>query len=163
MSRPAFRINSTEPHEHDEIVRLLMDPRVKEMDGSDYNEDLIQLVFKYCPFNYTIRAYTGSEIIGFCQLCPINVLYSTFEVAWHFKPEVWGKGYGTEVSNWLINCVMQRLNAESVSAKEVSDANKGSIRLLEKNRFEVQEHHPEKNKTTYVLTREKYFQKPLDN
>ncbi len=72
------------------------------------------------------------KLIGDCG-CFVRELEGSveFELAWHVRRDLWGRGYATEAAQNCIDYAFTRLGAERVIAL-VRPENKGSCRVAEK-------------------------------
>jgi RimJ/RimL family protein N-acetyltransferase len=109
----------------------------------------------YGPWVVLDRA--GTHIIGFGGLYddPFDARWG-IEVAYHFAPAAWGKGYATELTRFCLELAHQRLGRAEVRAFAHPD-NAASRRVLEKTGFEEQRFLPAMNRYLYAhraLTRE---------
>lgn len=55
----------------------------------------------------------------------------TFEIGWGVHPELWGRGFGTEIGQALLAIAFEKLGATTVWAKSFA-SNEASLRLCEK-------------------------------
>ncbi len=54
------------------------------------------------------------------------------ELGWSVHPDMWGRGFGTEIGNALIGIAFEKLKCDTVWAKSFVE-NRASIRLMERN------------------------------
>lgn len=80
---------------------------------------------------------TTGKLVGTGMLFGFDDEARHAEVGYVFSEQVWGKGYGSVVTSWLSNYGFETLNRRKLFARVVS-GNKGSIRVLEKNGFEIE-------------------------
>ncbi|MDR6102374.1 ribosomal-protein-alanine N-acetyltransferase [Agrobacterium larrymoorei] len=71
-----------------------------------------------------------------------------FEVGYYFRPEVWGKGYASELVNAALSCADDQLKLPEVWAMAHPD-NGGSRRVLEKAGFEFMRHLHDRNRLLF--------------
>ncbi len=55
----------------------------------------------------------------------------TFEIGWGVHPDLWGRGFGTEIGQALVAIAFERLGAETVWAKSFV-SNEASLRIIRK-------------------------------
>lgn len=101
---------------------------------------------------WTILEKASGQIVGFGGLChdPFDPGWG-IEVAYHFSPAVWGRGYATELTSHCLRVAAEQLRMGEVSAFAHPD-NTASRRVLEKAGFEQQRFVPEMNRYIYVRT-----------
>lgn len=95
-----------------------------------------------------------SELIGLCALLTNDEHQR--EIGYRFRKQYWGKGYGTEVAQHMIDYCFTELKLELITA-DVNIDNKGSVRILEKFLHLVREFYNERDQCTdrrYALTKE---------
>lgn len=99
---------------------------------------------------WTVIEKASGLIVGFGGLLddPFDPGWS-IEVAYHFAPSVWGRGYATELTNHCLNIAAGRLHLREVSAFAYPN-NTASRRVLEKTGFQQQRLVPEMNRYLYV-------------
>ena len=75
----------------------------------------------------------SGELIGDCG-CFIRELQGNveFELGWHVRRDLWGRGYATEAARYCIEYAFSTLAAERMIAL-IRPANIGSCRVAEKN------------------------------
>lgn len=78
-----------------------------------------------------------NKVIGTGMLFNDDTEARHIEVGYVFSKEIWGKGYGTMVTQWLCHYAFNVLNKRKVFARVVS-GNLGSSKVLEKSGFEVE-------------------------
>lgn len=74
----------------------------------------------------------SDELIGDCG-CYVREIEGNFEfeMGWHVRRDLWGRGYATEAAQSCIECAFSSLGAERVIAL-VRPENLGSCRVAEK-------------------------------
>lgn len=86
-------------------------------------------------FEFAVVLRTTGRVIGGCSLCergqPEN---ATCEIGYCFLPEVWGRGYGAEAVEALVNFGVSETGVHRIFATTDLD-NVASIRLLQRLRF----------------------------
>lgn len=70
-----------------------------------------------------------TEMIGLCAILTNNE--NDWEIAYRFRTEYWGKGYGTETTKGIIKFCFEKLNIEKLTA-DVNIENKNSLKILNK-------------------------------
>lgn len=94
-----------------------------------------------------------TELIGLCALLTNDE--NQREIAYRFRKQYWGKGYGTEVASHLIQYCFTQLGWDLLTA-DVNVENAGSVSILEKFFKPVKEFFNESDQCTdrrYALTR----------
>jgi RimJ/RimL family protein N-acetyltransferase len=91
---------------------------------------------RYCDCGFGVWAMLvkgSDEVIGDCG-CYVREIegHFEFELAWHVRRELWGKGYGTEAAQYCIEYAFSSLGAQRIIAL-VRPENKSSCRVAEKN------------------------------
>jgi RimJ/RimL family protein N-acetyltransferase len=105
----------------------------------------------YAP--WTIVSKADSRIVGWGGLYndPFELGWGV-EVGYFFHPDVWGRGYATEMVAACIDLADRVLRLPEVKAF-ARPANTGSRRVLEKVGFEVVRHIPEMGRLLYLRAR----------
>jgi len=86
--------------------------------------------------NFAVVENVKGELVGFCGIGSID-WHSRKAMVWYFiGKEHWGKGYGTETLALLCRFAFENMNLRKLYA-HVYGPNKASIRVLEKNGFEL--------------------------
>jgi ribosomal-protein-alanine N-acetyltransferase len=82
---------------------------------------------------WAMQLKASGELIGDCG-CFIRELHGDveFELGWHVRRDLWGKGYATEAAQCCIQYAFSTLGAERVTAL-IRPENLGSCRVAEKN------------------------------
>ncbi|MEM7426016.1 MAG: GNAT family N-acetyltransferase [Pseudomonadota bacterium] len=91
----------------------------------------------------------------------------TFEIGWGVHPDLWGRGFGTEIGTALLAIAFERLGAGNVWAKSFV-SNIASLKIMEKLGMEetkVAENHPvapgfRTDVAFHSLSAEAYFDAP---
>ena len=99
---------------------------------------------------WTVIEKASGQIVGFGGLLddPFDPGWGV-EVAYHFSPAVWGRGYATELTNHCLYVAAEQLRVSEISAFAHPD-NTASRRVLEKTGFQRQRLVPEMNRYLYV-------------
>ena len=99
---------------------------------------------------WSVVEKTSGQIIGFGGLLddPFDPGWG-IEVAYHFAPATWGKGFATELTRHCLRVAAERLHVSEVSAFAHPD-NAASRRVLEKAGFEQRRFVTEMNRYLYV-------------
>ena len=71
-----------------------------------------------------------------------------FEIGYYFRPDVWGRGYASELVNAALAIADQQLRLPEVWAMAHPD-NTGSKRVLDKAGFRIARHLPERNRLLF--------------
>lgn len=79
----------------------------------------------------------SGKVIGTGMLFGFDDDAKHAEVGYVFSEVVWGKGYGSKVTSWLISYGFETLKRRKLFARVVS-GNEGSMRVLEKNGFTME-------------------------
>jgi [ribosomal protein S5]-alanine N-acetyltransferase len=101
---------------------------------------------------WTVVDKASGQIIGFGGLLddPFDPAWG-IEVAYHFAPAAWGRGYATELTDHSVRVARERLRVPQVSAFTHPD-NVASQRVLAKAGFERARFVSEMNRFLYVRT-----------
>lgn len=98
-----------------------------------------------------------TEMIGLCGL--LNNDAGQREIAYRFRSNYWGKGYGTEIAKFMIDYCFNELQLNQLSA-DINKTNTASVKILEKFFVLVNEFYNNKDKCTdrrYNLKREDWL------
>lgn len=82
-------------------------------------------------YGWTVRLKESNQFIGEAGMSAPNDRFKRAEIHYHIHPDLWGKGYATEVALRLIDFGFNTLNLHRVEAG-VATENLGSVRVLEK-------------------------------
>ena len=85
---------------------------------------------------FSIVENSTSALVGFIGLHKINHRNGHAELGYFLGKEHWGKGYGSEAVKLALDYAFRWLNLRKVYAR-VCEPNVASIRVLEKNGFEL--------------------------
>ncbi|MFN2392028.1 MAG: GNAT family N-acetyltransferase [Pyrinomonadaceae bacterium] len=85
---------------------------------------------------WAVVAKENQTIIGACGFHPVED--KVLEIAYHFIPEVWGKGFASETVQGCIEFAFTKLNIKKIVGFTDVE-NLGSQKVLEKNGFEFVE------------------------
>jgi ribosomal-protein-alanine N-acetyltransferase len=101
---------------------------------------------------WTIVEKVSGHIVGFGGLYddPFDPGWG-IELAYHFSPAVWGRGYASELATHCLRVAAERLGVSEVSAFAHPD-NAASQRVLAKAGFERRRFVPEMNRHLFVHT-----------
>lgn len=89
-------------------------------------------------FVWAVEEIETQKFIGTCAL--IKNEKNENEIGYSIIEEFWGKGFGEELANGLVNYCCQNLHLEKVTAY-IEAANLGSIRTLGKTRLKFLKEH----------------------
>lgn len=95
----------------------------------------IKLIEIFYPQNlrtiWAVFAREDSRYIGHAALRPRPTKKEDWEISYMLKTEEWGRGFGTEIAQNLIEYGFNELNLTEVFAT-IDDNNSGSIKVVEK-------------------------------
>ena len=97
-----------------------------------------------------------TELVGLCALLTNDE--NQREIGYRFRPQYWGKGYGTEVTKHLIDYCFNQLNFDLITA-DVNIENIGSVKILDKFFTDSREFYNEKDQCMdrrYTLKKENW-------
>ena len=80
---------------------------------------------------WAVQLRDSHRFIGQCGLYPAEHTGPEIELAYHYHPDGWGKGYGTEAARSVLDYGLKNLGLEEVIALAMSE-NVGSWRVMEK-------------------------------
>lgn len=132
------RTTFSKPKDSDykELYDLKTNDQVRKYLGGAKPEDEFKKNFKEIlsakkPEAYWIVREKATEL--FIGLLSITDHHDKeyYEVSYELHPNIWGKGYGTEVTQRAIQYAFEELNLDKIIA-ETQKKNKASIRVLEK-------------------------------
>lgn len=119
-----------------DVERLYADKLVRMYLGgvrplAEVRQSLQQLAGKRTSDLYwTVYDFRSSQFIGFVSIA-LHHNEEDFEVSYQFSPDIWGKGYGTEIVRKLIDYGFSTMHITKLVA-ETQTANIASCKLLEK-------------------------------
>ncbi len=82
-------------------------------------------------YGWTLRLKSDHRFIGEAGMSISNNRFESAEIHYHIEPELWGKGYATEVARELIRFAFEDLKLHRVQAGAATE-NIGSHRVMEK-------------------------------
>jgi RimJ/RimL family protein N-acetyltransferase len=82
-------------------------------------------------YGWAIRLKADDQFIGEAGMSVTNNRFQSAEIHYHIIPELWGKGFATEVAKAQIRFAFEELRLHRVQAGAAT-ANTGSHRVLEK-------------------------------
>ncbi len=82
-------------------------------------------------YGWTIRQKPDNTFIGEAGMSVMNNRFQSAEIHYHIEPELWGKGYATEVAKELIRFAFEELKLHRVQAGAATE-NIGSHKVMEK-------------------------------
>ncbi|MFK8038359.1 MAG: GNAT family N-acetyltransferase [Crocinitomicaceae bacterium] len=136
----------------DLFYEMMSDPKVMDpipqsvFSREDSDAKILELI-KSKPVGekmiWTITEKGANDLIGICGFL-INS-EGNRELAYRFRPQFWGKGYGTEVAKELLNYGFNTLNYKVIDADANKD-NAKSIKILDKFMTKVNEFWNENDK-----------------
>src|ERR1700743_688597 len=111
-------------------------------------------------FYWAVSPLSNNELIGTICLWNRSEDKLSIEIGFELHPDFQGKGFMQEALSAVIKFVFQILNIQSISA-DVHKDNKKSIKLLEKNRFQIDKQRETENQdnmefynmTAYLLAK----------
>lgn len=105
---------------HIKVTAALLEPVMADQKNSVRN-----------LYGWAIRLKTDHRFIGEAGMSVTNNRFESAEIHYHIIPELWGKGYATEVAKAQIRFAFDVLRLHRVQAGAATD-NIGSHRVLEK-------------------------------
>lgn len=103
----------------------------------DHVEKMIKRESEGTHLYASIVLKSTQEVIGTVMIFNFDKEANHAEVGYVFHKDHWGKGYGTEAVSLITNFAFESLKLHRLHANVV-DTNIGSIRILEKNGFELE-------------------------
>jgi RimJ/RimL family protein N-acetyltransferase len=82
-------------------------------------------------YSWTVGLKSDNTFIGEAGMSVSNNRFQFAEIHYHVVPELWGKGYATEIAKELIRFAFEDLNLHRVQAGAATE-NIGSHKVLEK-------------------------------
>jgi [ribosomal protein S5]-alanine N-acetyltransferase len=111
------------------------------MNTLDETRDLIELMLKResegTHLYASIIQKSTQAILGTAMIFNFDHEANQAEIGYVFHKDHWGKGYGTEIVALMSDFAFTSLHLHKLHASVV-DANIGSARILEKNKFELE-------------------------
>jgi len=111
------------------------------MENLDQTREYIQKMLKRQAegtiFYASIVLKSTGAVIGTAMIFGFDHEAMHAEIGYVFHKDYWGKGYGTEAVSMMDNFAFGALKLHKLHAR-VTDTNVGSVRVLEKNGFELE-------------------------
>lgn len=168
FTTPRLIVRDTEEGDFPALLTIYTSPEaMRYISSGRYDWTLEELTAKYNRLNnrdaespslFTVETKETGEIAGEAGLFDSYDTPSIRELGYILAPEVWGKGYGTEICRGLINYGFGLPQVEKIIARMYA-ANEASVRLCEKMqmvRTESGTTDTGRSFYTYELTREAY-------
>ena len=141
LETPRLLLREFTPADAEALEGILGDPMAMQYYPAPYPraeiEDWIRrnrTRYRDCGFGLWAMLLKGSdEVIGDCG-CYVRDVEGNFEfeLGWHMRRDLWGRGYASEAAQHCIHYAFSSLGANRVIAL-VRPENKGSCRVAEKN------------------------------
>ncbi|HET9181884.1 MAG TPA: GNAT family N-acetyltransferase [Candidatus Angelobacter sp.] len=134
-------LREVEPTDTDALLQVLGDPIAMQYYPAPFSrsdvEDWIRrnrARYRDSGFGLWAILLKGSgELMGDCGFFVRDVEGDfDFELGWHVRRDLWGRGYATEAARACIDCAFSRFGAERVIAL-IRPENLSSCRVAEKN------------------------------
>ncbi len=120
------------------VKRFIGWPLMKTLDETrDYIEEMVRRESAGTHLYASIVLKSTQEIIGTAMIFSFDHEAKHAEIGYVFHSRHWGKGYGTEATALMNDFAFGSLNLRKLHAR-VIDANIGSVRVVEKNGFELE-------------------------
>lgn len=103
----------------------------------EYVEEMIKREAAGTHLYASIVLKATQEIIGIAMIFNFDQEARHAEIGYIFHKDYWGQGYGTEAVTLMNNFAFESLKFHKLHAR-VIDLNVGSIRVLERNGFELE-------------------------
>ncbi|MBX0358570.1 GNAT family N-acetyltransferase [Halobacillus sp. Nhm2S1] len=122
--------------DYEEVKELYLNPVVRKYLGGPREEDCLDALFEGMQTSdvnalyLVVREKGTNHFIGFVSLDPYHD-GDNIELSYQFLPVWWGKGYGSEVVEEVVDYAFSELKLHKITA-ETQMANVYSCRLLEK-------------------------------
>ena len=122
--------------ESDADVRRFVDGKVLSLkEASEYVEMNIRQYQTHGYGRYAVRLKETRKLIGMCGFLKENY---GIDFGYRYSKISWGKGFGFEAAKVVLNYGLSELGLEKVVGL-TAEENSGSIRILEKLGFKLQE------------------------
>ncbi|MDF2890108.1 MAG: N-acetyltransferase [Clostridia bacterium] len=122
----------------EEVSRFIGWPLMKTLDEThNYIEEMIRREAACTHLYASIVLKSTQKIIGTAMIFNFDREAKHAEIGYVFHSSHWGKGYGTETVALMNDFAFDLLKLHKLHARVV-EANVGSIRVLEKNSFELE-------------------------
>ena len=122
--------------ESDADVRRFVDGKVLSLkEASEYVEMNIRQYQTHGYGRYAVRLKENRKLIGMCGFLKENY---GIDFGYRYSKISWGKGFGFEAAKVVLNYGLSELGLEKVVGL-TAEENSGSIRILEKLGFKLQE------------------------
>jgi RimJ/RimL family protein N-acetyltransferase len=146
------------PEDEEDFVRLFGNEKVSRWmgDGSISDEDtraLFERLFTdvYPTSRFDVWAVRERDrLVGHAEIKDTTDV-DGYEIIYALSPEVWGRGFGTELARALVSYGVEELGLSEVHAT-VALENSASLALLEKVGFSRVRETPEEGGITVLLT-----------
>lgn len=103
----------------------------------EFIEEMIKRESAGTHFYASVVLKLTQEVIGTAMIFNVDQDARHAEIGYVFHKDYWGQGYGTEAVMLMEKFAFESLNLHKLHARVV-DSNIGSIRVLEKNGFELE-------------------------
>lgn len=134
--------------EHAEMIHIFASkPNVKKYIGWQLKETLEKtaeyvktLIERHEAGSHVYASVVEKEsdrVIGTVMLFGFDKMANHGEIGYVLDDSVWGKGYGTQLVNWLSEYAFHELGLRKLFARVVN-TNVGSARILEKNGYTLE-------------------------
>jgi len=122
----------------EEVSRFIGWPLMKTLNEThNYVEELLKREAAGTHLYASVVLKSTQEIIGTAIIFNFDHEAKHAELGYVFHSSHWGKGYGAEAVALMSDFAFDSLNLHKLHARVV-DANIGSVRVLEKNGFELE-------------------------
>ena len=123
-----LRLDPPQARDAAQILEIAGDPRTVEHNPSDLlsglpeAEDLVDRWIRHWQgkgYGYwCVRESGRSQVVGYCGVKNMSVQkHSVLNLICRLRPEVWGRGYGTEVTRAVLDWVQRRHPHETILAR----------------------------------------------
>lgn len=134
-------IRSVEPEDVPVLYPILTDPEVRRFlppspvrTPEEFRERIAGRIAMEAERGYAMWAVetrSAGELIGQCGLQPVERTGPEVEIAYHYGPAAWNKGYGTEAAVAVLAYGLRTVGLERIVAFAIPE-NVGSWRIMEK-------------------------------
>lgn len=122
----------------EEVSRFIGWRLMKNLDETrDHIEEMLKRESAGTHLYASVVLKATKVIIGTAMIFGFDKEANHAEIGYVFNKAYWGKGYCTEATNLMSNFAFEVLELHKLHARVV-DANNGSIRVLEKNGFDLE-------------------------
>jgi ribosomal-protein-alanine N-acetyltransferase len=127
----------------DEINKYLNRPKAHTLDDArNFITKIINSIAKNESIFWVVTPKGGTKFLGSICLWKISREDATAEIGYELLPENHGKGIMQEVIPRVIQFAFEEMKLQTIEA-ELSPRNLKSVRLLEKNNFQLAEENPD--------------------